>query len=257
MLAVLISKWVSDAIQKDGIYEATILLNQLPFLDNKTEYRFASRACDVMSKGLCVLDAEGNTVSGLTKFLAQHRYTGFPIVYDKDDMQVAGYISRQELRQALEKAKQMENVTEGTPCYFLQSSDPSASAKRKKTNYVNFEPWVDETPLQIAASTPLNLVFDMFKKLGLRYILITYRGVLIGVITKKDILQHIAASKKHKHLLTSPKMREKASLLVRTSKEEREPQDMDGFNDSMTSGGDLIHVNTEELKSALNTSNKF
>jgi signal-transduction protein with cAMP-binding, CBS, and nucleotidyltransferase domain len=39
--------------------------------------------------------------------------------------------------------------------------------------------------------TPVSLVFDMFKKLGLRYILVAHRGVLNGIITKKDILQHI------------------------------------------------------------------
>lgn len=31
----------------------------------------------------------------------------------------------------------------------------------------------------------------MFKKLGLRYLLVSQRGLLLGVITKKDILQHI------------------------------------------------------------------
>ena len=40
----------------------------------------------------------------------------------------------------------------------------------------------------------MNTVFEMFKKLGLRYVLITDRGVLMGVVTKKDILQHIAVT---------------------------------------------------------------
>jgi len=34
----------------------------------------------------------------------------------------------------------------------------------------------------------------MFKKLGLRYVLVSQRGVLSGIITKKDILQHIRST---------------------------------------------------------------
>jgi chloride channel 3/4/5 len=46
--------------------------------------------------------------------------------------------------------------------------------------------------MRVVASTPMNTVFDMFKKLGLRYILVMdQHGRLIGIITKKDILYHL------------------------------------------------------------------
>jgi hypothetical protein len=45
--------------------------------------------------------------------------------------------------------------------------------------------------MQLPPATPMNIVFELFKKLGLRYVLIAEKGELIGIITKKDILQHI------------------------------------------------------------------
>lgn len=52
--------------------------------------------------------------------------------------------------------------------------------------------------MQVPGPTPMNTVFDMFKKMGLRYVLVTDRGILIGVISKKDILQHIAITFRHR-----------------------------------------------------------
>lgn len=37
----------------------------------------------------------------------------------------------------------------------------------------------------------MTIVFNTFKKLGLRYVLVTDRGALIGIITKKDLLQQM------------------------------------------------------------------
>ncbi|CAO1630756.1 unnamed protein product [Sympodiomycopsis kandeliae] len=54
--------------------------------------------------------------------------------------------------------------------------------------------WVDQTPLSVAPSMPLEVVMDLFKKMGPRVILVTNRqGSLEGLVTVKDLLKHIAA----------------------------------------------------------------
>eukprot|EP01114_Cavostelium_apophysatum_P012659 TRINITY_DN2888_c0_g1_i2.p1 TRINITY_DN2888_c0_g1~~TRINITY_DN2888_c0_g1_i2.p1 ORF type:complete len:778 (-),score=208.47 TRINITY_DN2888_c0_g1_i2:41-2374(-) len=196
LTAVLISKWTSDAFVKGGIYESKIIEYGYPFLDNKSDYRFETRAVDVMTRASCVLEADGHTVGSLSAFLNENHYTGYPIVNNKEDMIIVGFISRAELRQGLEQAHKDISMNDDTPCYFGSGvNDDGGGHKKKKgkPNMADFSYWVDETPLQISSSTPLNLVYDMFKKLGLRYILVAHRGVLIGIITKKDILQHIAS----------------------------------------------------------------
>ena len=48
MAAAMASKWVGDALGKQGVYDAHILLNSYPFLDSKDEFEHTSIAADVM-----------------------------------------------------------------------------------------------------------------------------------------------------------------------------------------------------------------
>lgn len=48
MAAAMASKWVGDALGKQGIYDAHINLNGYPFLDSKEEYAHTALAADVM-----------------------------------------------------------------------------------------------------------------------------------------------------------------------------------------------------------------
>ena len=42
--------------------------------------------------------------------------------------------------------------------------------------------------MTVTDETPMEIVIDMFRKLGLRMALVTRYGTLLGIITKKDIL---------------------------------------------------------------------
>ncbi len=48
-----------------------------------------------------------------------------------------------------------------------------------------------EAPMTITDHTPMETVIDMFRKLGLRQVLVTTNGRLLGIITKKDILHYM------------------------------------------------------------------
>lgn len=48
MAAAMASKWVGDALGRQGIYDAHIMLNGYPFLDSKDEFAHTSLAADVM-----------------------------------------------------------------------------------------------------------------------------------------------------------------------------------------------------------------
>lgn len=48
MAAAMASKWVGDALGRQGIYDAHIALNGYPFLDSKDEFAHTSLAADVM-----------------------------------------------------------------------------------------------------------------------------------------------------------------------------------------------------------------
>lgn len=48
MAAAMASKWVGDALGRQGIYDAHINLNGYPFLDSKEEFGHTTLAADVM-----------------------------------------------------------------------------------------------------------------------------------------------------------------------------------------------------------------
>jgi len=201
MMAVMITKWVGDASGIDGMYDELIRLNEYPFLDNKREYIFHKNARDIMTsieEGLVILEQNGNTVTSLTEFLKNSKFSGFPIVNNKQENIVVGYISRQELTQGLENAIQ-KNVGLYSPCVFnlegISYLHKQHEESKKQNNFggrrtmgstfVDLRPWTDDAPFCFQPHSSLTVIFNAFKKLGLRYTLITERGALKGIITKK------------------------------------------------------------------------
>jgi chloride channel 3/4/5 len=253
MFAVLIAKWVGDALGVDGIYDEHILLNEYPFLDNKAEYRFNVPASEVMTSGkMTVIDVHSwtheedrpaptgaeddrtrlgrlevitgpHTVDSLERLIESHPYTGFPLVREGDVL--VGFIATRELKLALSRARQGSTGAQGEPTTLRRlQSEPSVkgstlcsftgaeirAAQRTKRQseaqmgedirrsvLVDLRQFVQKAPLSVSSETSMNVVFSLFKKLGVRHLLIANRGRVIGLLTKKDVLQHIAITIHH------------------------------------------------------------
>ena len=48
MISILVSKWVADALEREGIYDLVIGLNNYPYLDHKRSYLFTSSVDDLL-----------------------------------------------------------------------------------------------------------------------------------------------------------------------------------------------------------------
>ncbi|CAK7267127.1 chloride channel [Sporothrix epigloea] len=195
MVAVMISKWVGDAFSRRGIYEAWIHFNEYPYLDNSSgedplQYLNLgipedTPASHIMTRieGLVVLTATGHTVASLRRILDNYPYRGFPIVTNPRDAGLLGYISRAELDFTLSSATQLPRSLppDETEAFFTHQplADPRTT--------LDLRPWIDQTPLTLPARASLHMVVNYFQKLGLRYVLFTDRGVLQGLLTKKDV----------------------------------------------------------------------
>ncbi|GME61455.1 Cystathionine beta-synthase core [Neofusicoccum parvum] len=187
MIAVMISKWVGDAISPRGIYEAWIHFNGYPFLDNRDDDGSSVPdvpASQVMTRieDLVVITATGHTIQSLRSLLSQHSFRGFPIIDNPRDALLLGYISRTELAYALSVAiSSPRNLSVDAEAYFAHQplSDPTTS--------LDLRPWMDQTPITLNAKASLQLTVNMFSKLGLRYVVFTEKGCLRGLLTKKDV----------------------------------------------------------------------
>jgi chloride channel 3/4/5 len=186
MVAVMVSKWVGDAFSRRGIYESWIHFNEYPFLDSSEETTPIPDipASQIMTRieDLFVLTATGHTIASLSAILESHPYRGFPVVSDPRDAILLGYISRAELAYTLHTATQPpRSLPPETEAFFAHQpmADPRST--------LDLRPWMDQTPLTLPSGSRLHLAVSYFQKLGLRYVLFVDRGVLQGLLTKKDV----------------------------------------------------------------------
>jgi chloride channel 3/4/5 len=186
MIAVMLAKWCGDIFGKRGIYESWIQLNEYPFLDHRDD----TAPPDVLSHkvmttidDLTVIVAVGHTIGSLQTLLANTPYRGFPVVTETSNPILLGYISRNELSFALKYSAPAtnRNMSSDTQVFFAHQpfADPSDT--------FDLRPWMDQTPMTLNSHTSFLVTLRMFQRLGLRYVLFSNKGVLQGLLTKKDM----------------------------------------------------------------------
>ncbi|EPS28264.1 H(+)/Cl(-) exchange transporter 3 [Penicillium oxalicum] len=186
MIAVMLSKWCGDIFGKRGIYESWIQLNEYPFLDHRDD----STPPDVYARrvmthfdDLAVITATGHTIGSLRTLVANTTYRGFPVITESSTPVLLGYIRRNELSFALNHSASPgnRNLADDTQVFFIHQpfADPIET--------LDLRPWMDQTPITLNSNISFLIVLRMFQRLGLRYVLFANKGVLQGLLTKKDV----------------------------------------------------------------------
>ncbi|KAK3607649.1 hypothetical protein CHS0354_010706 [Potamilus streckersoni] len=201
MAAVMTSKWVGDALGKEGIYEAHIQLNGYPYLNSKDEFTHTTIAADVMrprdnspflrrnDPPLCVITQESTTLEEIEHILHDTEHNGFPVVVSRESQYLVGFVLRRDLLLATANArKTIEGVVGESIVYFTDQVPRRVNGPVP----LKLRKIMDMAPVTITDQTPMETVVEMFRKLGLRQTVVTHNGRLLGIITKKDVLRHIA-----------------------------------------------------------------
>ncbi|XP_067303298.1 H(+)/Cl(-) exchange transporter 3 isoform X3 [Pseudorasbora parva] len=207
MAAVMTSKWVGDAFGREGIYEAHIRLNGYPFLDAKEEFTHTTLAREVMrprrsDPPLAVLTQDDMTLAELQGIISETSYNGFPVIVSKESQRLVGFALRRDITIAIENARRkQEGIILSSRVYFTQHAPtlPADSPRPLKLRSI-----LDMSPFTVTDHTPMEIVVDIFRKLGLRQCLVTHNGIVLGIITKKNILEHLEELKQHVEPLAPP-----------------------------------------------------
>ena len=192
MIAVMLSKWIADGFSNAGIYETWINLNEYPYLGNPEEASipdvYASQVMTAVDD-LATITAVGHTISSLQHFLATHPFRGFPVVAESPSNLLLGYITRAELSYALKAATSQRSLPPSAEVFLLHrpAADP--------TTTLDLRPWMDQMPITLNSRSTLALTVDMFLKLGIKNMLFSDQGQLVGMLTKKDLWYILS----HKH----------------------------------------------------------
>lgn len=183
MIVVAITTSINDRYGKGGIAEQMIKFNGLPLIESKEEYKFNTSVNSAMSNATVAFpstDDEGISLNKLKKILGKNSYIGYPIIQSFENPRVIGYITRADIDYVLANS---EDTNENGLCNFGAST-------HELEGHIDFAHVINRHPFTVNVNTTLEYVLDIFVKLGPRVILVEQEGLLVGLITRKDILRY-------------------------------------------------------------------
>ena len=158
MLTVIVAKWVAEYMEPNSIYDALIKLYKFPFLPSDCHIK-KGLVGDVMTIRNELLELKLDSTIEEIIYATTQPYKGFPICDDQGVL--LGYCLKSTLLKCVNQPQ------------------------------VDLKVLMDKSPVTINPEMPLEICVELFRKMGLRYCLVTFNGTLKGIITKKDLLSFI------------------------------------------------------------------
>lgn len=190
-LGILVAKWVADAIEPLSIYDLLTDMNSYPFLDNKVRPIFTSELGDITPRVRPdhIIDISHESLVPAAELRDKHQRLhmageldgGLPIV--KHGVLV-GLIPAPDLEFALDKLENEDN----TLCLMSPQVDwaagrePHGDEEQAGYDPSDFTPFIDPAPVALDIHSPMDLVYECFVKLGLRYICVLNDGRYAGLV---------------------------------------------------------------------------
>ena len=225
-LGVLIAKWTADAVEPLSIYDLLQDMNAYPYLDSKVRPVFTTDLGDITrapkENGFIDISASSWVHASQLREKLSHMHLageldgGLPIV--NHDILV-GLIPGPDLEYALDRladedtALCLMNPHEHWDRPYRTSSQHSREADDGReydaedemqpltadpTNPKDFTPYIDAAPVALDICSPMDLVFECFVKLGLRYICVLNEGKFAGLVHKKTFVKYVKEVGKHR-----------------------------------------------------------
>ncbi|KAK3176919.1 hypothetical protein OEA41_008245 [Lepraria neglecta] len=197
-LSVLVAKWTADAIEPLSIYDLLTDMNSYPLLDNKLRPIFTAdlssitptvrshRIIDISNSPLVAAQALRRKLDHLHN--AGEIDGGLPVIRHGI---LVGLIPAPDLEFALDKLDDEEQslclmATDVMWHEIIEDDDDE-----QEHDPTDFTPYIDPAPVALDIHSPMDLVFQCFVKLGLRYICVLRDGQYAGLIHKKAFVRYI------------------------------------------------------------------
>ncbi|KAF2821544.1 hypothetical protein CC86DRAFT_448947 [Ophiobolus disseminans] len=199
-LGILVAKWVADAIEPLSIYDLLTDMNSYPFLDNKVRPVFTSELGDITPRIRPdhIIDISEETLVPAAELRIKQR--GLQILGEIDSALpivkygvLVGLIPAPDLEYALDELENEEN----TLCLMSPQVDWAAGREPhgEESQFLHdpsdFTPYIDPAPVSLDVHSPMDLVYECFVKLGLRYICVLRDGKFAGLVHKKSFVKYM------------------------------------------------------------------
>ncbi|KAF4460727.1 chloride channel other eukaryote [Fusarium albosuccineum] len=191
-LAILVAKWTADAIEPSSIYDLLTSMNSYPFLDNKHKPIFTENLADIVPRVRRerIIDITNSPLVPATSLRVKlellHRAGeldgGLPILRDSI---LVGLIPAPDLGYALDQ------LEDESTSLCLMDRVPSIDEDDGSVDPTDFTPFIDPAPVALDIRSPMDLVYELFSKLGLRYICVLKDGKYAGMTHKKTFVRYM------------------------------------------------------------------
>ncbi|KAL2530482.1 Chloride channel protein CLC-d [Forsythia ovata] len=210
MLVLLISKAVGDAFN-EGLYEEQARLKGIPLLESRPKYQMRNMtAKEACGNQKVVYFPRVVKVSDVLSILRSNNHNGFPVIDHtrSGETLVIGLILRSHLLVLLQSKVDFQHSP--LPCDLRGGTLPirhnltefvkPVSSKGISVHDVHLTPddlemyidlalFLNPSPYVVPEDMSLTKVYNLFRQLGLRHILVVPRASrVIGMITRKDLL---------------------------------------------------------------------
>jgi chloride channel 3/4/5 len=219
-LGVLIAKWTADAVEPLSIYDLLQDMNAYPYLDAKVRPVFTTDLGDITTAPSKNRYIDISTSSWVPAAQLREKLDhihlkgefdgGLPIISHEI---LVGLIPGPDLEYALDR---LDGDEETALCLMNpherwerpyrgdarnnivddESLDGTADDEAQPltstpTNPTDFTPYIDAAPVALDICSPMDLVFECFVKLGLRYICVLSEGKFAGLVHKKTFVKYV------------------------------------------------------------------
>ena len=204
-LGIMCAKWTADAIEPLSIYDLLTELNSYPFLDAKVSPVFDTELADITTRTrrTRLIDITLSPMVRATD-LREKLITvqasgeldgGIPIIRDSV---LVGLIPCPDLEFALDRIEDEASAM----CLMVDSEQHRAwsrnfdeevpdSPVEDDDDPTDLLPFIDVSPIALDLHSPLDLVYQCFVKLGLRYICVVSEGRYVGMVHKKAFVGYV------------------------------------------------------------------
>ncbi|KAH9827123.1 H(+)/Cl(-) exchange transporter 5-like [Teratosphaeria destructans] len=193
MIAILVAKWVADALGKESVYDLAQTVLGHPFLDGEHALQIVQHQGAVAAElvppkqtmeEITVVVPGSNKVprTMLEKKLERLKSRGLMdagLVLVQNGSMLQGYIAEGELEFGLSKLGEV----------YPKHAEVRLLGDAEEGEF-DLSHFVDRTPICISEQAPMEYVVEMFGKLGLRHLMVVEEGTsrLVGVIIKKRLI---------------------------------------------------------------------
>ncbi|PNS19815.1 hypothetical protein CAC42_7782 [Sphaceloma murrayae] len=196
MIAIMVAKWIADALSSDGVYDLAQTVLGHPFLDLDHGHNLVKSNPALVEQ----LIPPRQTMEEITVHVPPSNKVPKKVLEDKlhllerrglmdaglvlvqGDNILQGYLGEGELGFGLREVGKF--YPENASVRLLGEADEGD---------LDLSSFVDRTPFTISAKAPMEYCVEIFGKLGLRYLMVVEEGTfkLCGVIIKKRLVAYL------------------------------------------------------------------